>query len=81
MRDWFADAFGSAIADVRQKVVERGWFGEVVTPHPYSNMVGSLGDKSPSEQLGWSRGKGDHAGQEQARATSHDRTHGQEIDR
>ena len=79
--DAVTDAFGSAMRDVRQQVVERGWFGEVVTPRPYSNTLGALGDKSPSEQLGWSRGKGDHAGQEQARATSHDRTHGQEIER
>jgi hypothetical protein len=29
---WFTEAFGAAIADVRQQLVERGWFGEVVTP-------------------------------------------------
>lgn len=33
-RDWFADIFGRAIADIRQKVVEEPWFGRPVTKQP-----------------------------------------------
>ena len=41
-RDWFADAFGVAIEDVRHKLVEEGWFGRTVTP-AHSGMAESLG--------------------------------------
>ena len=33
-RDWFAEVFGRAIADIRQKVVEEPWFGRPVTRQP-----------------------------------------------
>lgn len=26
-RDWFADAFGAAIADIRSKLIDEAWFG------------------------------------------------------
>lgn len=32
MRDWFADAFGGAVADIRQKLIDEAWFGR----HPAS---------------------------------------------
>jgi hypothetical protein len=41
------EALGEAIADVRQKVVEEGWFGRTVTPPPM-NVAPSM-----SEALGW----------------------------
>lgn len=50
--DWLADAVGSAVRDVRQRVVERGWFGESVTPRSQSITIGSVGGQSPTEQ-GW----------------------------
>lgn len=52
--DWAAEAFGSVMRDVRQRVVERGWFGEAVTPRSQNITLGSLGEKSPAERLGWS---------------------------
>ena len=52
--DWAAQAFGSVVRDVRQRVVERGWFGESVTPRSQNITLGSLGEKSPGERLGWS---------------------------
>lgn len=27
MRDWFAEAFGSAVSDIRQKLIDEAWFG------------------------------------------------------
>lgn len=30
-RDWFIEAFGRAITDVREKVVEEPWFGRKLT--------------------------------------------------
>jgi hypothetical protein len=30
-RDWFVEAFGRAITDVREKVVEEPWFGRKLT--------------------------------------------------
>ncbi len=32
--DWFVEGFGDAIADVRQTLVEEGWFGRAVTDGP-----------------------------------------------
>lgn len=26
-RDWFTEAFGTAVADVRRELVEKAWFG------------------------------------------------------
>ena len=33
MGDWFADAFGGAVADVRHELLG-GWFGRTFEPHP-----------------------------------------------
>ena len=38
-RDWFAEAFGRAIADIRQKVVEEPWFGRAVTKQPLQSTA------------------------------------------
>lgn len=35
---WFVDGFGSAVADIRGKLVEEGWFGRAVTPSPASQQ-------------------------------------------
>lgn len=39
MRDWFADAFGGAVADIRQKLIDEGWFGR----HPVPTQRGAPG--------------------------------------
>lgn len=40
-RDWFTQAFGAAIADIRTKLVDEAWFGrtgaEPPSPVPVSN--------------------------------------------
>lgn len=42
MRDWFAEAFGGAVADIRAKLIDEAWFGRRTPEQP------SRGD------LGWS---------------------------
>ncbi|RJG55391.1 hypothetical protein D0Z70_08250 [Sphingobium terrigena] len=42
-RDWFAEAFGATVDDVRAKLIDEGWFSRR-SPEPWSR-----GD------LGWSR--------------------------
>jgi hypothetical protein len=32
-RNWFAEAFGAAVADIRRELVEVGWFGRAETPN------------------------------------------------
>jgi hypothetical protein len=34
MGDWFANAFGGAVADIRQKLIDEAWFGR----HPVSQQ-------------------------------------------
>ena len=53
MRDWFADAFGSAIADVRQKLIEEGWFGRAVTPRPFDRTRSPDRESTFAQQAGW----------------------------
>lgn len=54
MRDRFTDGFAAAVADIRHKLLEEGWFGKAVTPRRQSISIGMPGDdKSPGEQLGW----------------------------
>jgi hypothetical protein len=62
MRDRFTDGFGAAVADIRQKLLEEGWFGKAVTPRRQNITIGSPGEeKSPGEQLGWwQRGERGH---------------------
>jgi hypothetical protein len=51
--DWFTRAFGAALADIRQKVVEEPTYGRAVTPRATSITLNSPGEKSPGEGLGW----------------------------
>lgn len=58
--DWFARAFdgvaaefGRMVTDVRQRVVEEGTYGKIVTPRVSSITVNAPGEKSPGEGLGW----------------------------
>ena len=45
MADWFARGFGSAVEDIRNKLIEEGWFGrKTVEP------------RSQADDAGWSRG-------------------------
>lgn len=79
--DRLAEAFGNFVRDVRQRVVERGWFAEAVTPRSQNISVRSLGEKSPGEQLGWSIPKGGFEEREQARAAARGHDKNQEIER
>ena len=64
--DWFTRAFGSAVDDIRKRVIEEPWFERAVTP-PYRP------DKSAADDLGWTKGKArePHA-PDDARDQSHD---------
>lgn len=53
-KDW-SRPIGDIIADIRQKLVEEGWFGKAVTGRRQNITIGSAGDLSPAEQLGWFR--------------------------
>ena len=64
-RDWFADAFGAAVDDIRKRLVEEPWFGRDVTP-PHEPA------EKKSHDLGWV--KDDPALQEHQR--EHDLDHG-----
>jgi hypothetical protein len=50
---WFERAFGAALADIRQKVVEEPTYGRAVTPRATTITLNSPGEKSPGEGLGW----------------------------
>jgi len=47
MIDWLFRAFGDAIADVREKVVETGWYGRPLTDR------GADRPAENSQDLGW----------------------------
>lgn len=49
----FADGFAAAVADVRQRLVEEGWFGRAVTPKSQTITLGAGPEQSPGERLGW----------------------------
>lgn len=70
--DWFdknfAKGFASAIEDIRRTVVETGWFGKPVTGRTSTITIGSLGEQSPSEKLGW-----DVPGTQERATQHHDR--------
>lgn len=46
--DWFVNGFGTALTDIRQKLVEEPWFGRRVTPPISAERPSSL-----AEALGW----------------------------
>lgn len=39
-RDWFTQAFGAAVADIRREVVEIGWFSRAEKPQSPSQFYG-----------------------------------------
>lgn len=45
--DWFIQGFGSAISDIRRKVVEEPWYGKSLGTEPRAPSL--------SEALGWAR--------------------------
>lgn len=52
--DWLAKGVAGIAQDVRQKVVEEGFWGRVVTPRAQAISIHAPGDdKSPAEKLGW----------------------------
>lgn len=53
MSDWFSRAFGSAVADVRQKLVEEAWFGKTVTPRPFAGHTPDSTPQTFAERMGW----------------------------
>jgi len=53
MANWFDRAFGAAVADVRQKLVEEAWFGRVAAPRPENFGRIAADDRPPGERLGW----------------------------
>lgn len=55
MSDWFVRAFGSALADIRQRCLEEPYFGKIVTPRSQTITLSTPGEKSPGEALGWTR--------------------------
>ena len=52
------DAAGAMIADVRQRLVEEGFFGRIVTPRPLASSEHDQHCQSFAEQLGWERPAG-----------------------
>ncbi len=60
MSSWLGRAFGAvsaefgrAATDIRQRVVEEGTYGKIVTPRSQNITIGAPGEKSPGEGLGW----------------------------
>jgi hypothetical protein len=68
-KDW-SRPIGDIIADIRQKLVEEGWFGKAVTGRRQSITFDSAGEQSPAEKLGWFRSDGRP---QQSHASEHDR--------
>ncbi|WCT74285.1 hypothetical protein PQ455_03390 [Sphingomonas naphthae] len=54
-QDWFTEAFGSTATDIRQQLVERAWFGEIVTPRPSDRAARDTDQPSIAEMMGWTR--------------------------
>ncbi len=44
MRDWFADAFGGAVSDIRQKLIDEAWFGRRPAAPASSHSHGGTDD-------------------------------------
>jgi hypothetical protein len=45
----FVDGVGAALVDIRQRVLEEGYFGKIVTPRTHSITIGSPGEQFPGE--------------------------------
>ena len=57
-RSWLADAIGTVATDVRQRLVEEGWFGRIVTPRPLAGSDRAAEHGSFADRLGWERPAG-----------------------
>lgn len=51
--DW-SRPIGDIVADIRQKLVEEGWFGKAVTGRRQNISIDTAGEQSPAVKLGWS---------------------------
>lgn len=52
MADWFGQAFGSAVEDIRNKLIEEGWFGrKTVEPGQHDGLGWECGDRVLYEKL------------------------------
>jgi hypothetical protein len=49
MADWFTEAFGAVIDDIRTELIDRGWFGRNARPPDHA---GSGQDHSPTMDWG-----------------------------
>ena len=83
-RDWFANAFGAAVEDIRHKLVEEGWFGRTVTPRTLRKGQENQADqRSLAEQFGWGKGTDDGGSQshDTPENTAYTHQHGHDHDR
>ncbi len=51
-RDWFADAFGAAVADIRNRWEEFA-YGRALTPHHPASSPADNRDSPLSQRFGW----------------------------
>lgn len=55
-RDWFSNAFGATVEDIRHKLVEEGWFGRTVTPRTMRRSQEPEAERTTlAEQFGWGK--------------------------
>lgn len=75
-RDWFTNAFGATVEDIRHKFVEEGWFGRTVTPRsPRHPTAQPSEQRTLAEQFGW----GNSHDRETTHAPAQDHSH--DLDR
>lgn len=78
-RDWFSNAFGATVEDIRHKLVEEGWFGRTVTPRTMRRGQEPEAERTTfAELFGW--GKPDERA-ETNRTAPNSPEHGHEFDR
>ena len=53
MHKHWTQGFAEAVADIRHKIVEEGFWGRIVTPRSQTITFGAGGEQSPAEKLGW----------------------------
>lgn len=79
-RDWFSEAFGQAVASIRDRAILDAWFG----PHhdPAATNLWGMRDDQAKSDLGWTRddqAKPEHYKDAQSPETSREQSRG--IDR
>jgi len=52
MRDWFAEAFGGAVSDIRQKLIDEAWFGRHPVSTQHSAPCGHDNARAPERDVG-----------------------------